>query len=915
MSKLHAQREKRNFKAIPGWKRTLKHSKFHDLKLYLYTQESTILMVILNTITTMQQLSLLYLKLSDNNRKSNFHRSFYNSFLPYLTLDLIIESYMSASLILISLYLAVKMILFWYFYSSTFENSANGNRSKLYLQILFSLNFIDITILKIPILNFMMKNFFLKKKQNFEIVRILEIFISLLSLFILYVEFAMNQVFSFDFNFKKKNLFFTKTSFKKTLNMIITTTLALLKHIELNNESLSIKILVNFIGILYCLGMIHVFLKDLIYLKSPKTTITHITLLLFFMLECSFGFINLVWPIFAENYDLDYIFIVLILQLTCLSMILYRKRINEIKSKYLEQIQDSVTADLYMDIITNFFENKNKSESRVNLLAVLKQHVERCKNTQCLCTLVKYNFGKLRGRTVGQELKREARTRNWLKVAVYDNERTITEISNSHKNSFKSKDSHREAINLDCYNIKQVFSNFYFTLSRKMKDDSFRLFCSYFSYSIFECTNCVGAMIAIYNYIFSLSYRMNQSNFRNLILQNYIDLTSSLLNHKFLNSDVDISRERFSQVYEYLEKIQKIQSLVNSTIEKKVKYFNEFSETKINFMKLLNHGFKIIQAQENIEEMFETLFKTSKNNLYLIKTYIEYQKKFFFKSIGELKEQTERLRYIVKKSQLSKTLAEYLTRENKFNLFSHENKVVFINIYKNQFTVSKFSNNFPNFFEYGSHELKGMLLKHLMPPEIRRYHDSYVSDFLNRRTGSRLRIPHLVTFGQAKTGELKMMGIVIKLEFFMIDDIYLCGLINSHRRNSQRLVLSHMDGKVISVNQRAYKILGEKIFRENYSLFLSIPNLLKYYYPEVVNITKAKGISGKKHYEYVKEQNYSSTLHIEGEKVIKDSSNLVENYSVKSVDFRCFLFKVFLSAKMNLQTSYKKRGLSKFFLL
>lgn len=56
---------------------------------------------------------------------------------------------------------------------------------------------------------------------------------------------------------------------------------------------------------------------------------------------------------------------------------------------------------------------------------------------------------------------------------------------------------------------------------------------------------------------------------------------------------------------------------------------------------------------------------------------------------------------------------------------------VFVNIIKNQFYISKFSSNIPQFFEMTPVEMKGMLLRDLMPKVISKEHDRYVFDYVN----------------------------------------------------------------------------------------------------------------------------------------------------------------------------------------
>jgi hypothetical protein len=101
-----------------------------------------------------------------------------------------------------------------------------------------------------------------------------------------------------------------------------------------------------------------------------------------------------------------------------------------------------------------------------------------------------------------------------------------------------------------------------------------------------------------------------------------------------------------------------------------------------------------------------------------------------------------------------------------------------------------------------------------MPERIAKHHDRYMIDFLNRRTGSRIRVPHLITFALDKKDMLKVIGIVIKIEFYMLDDVYMIAIVNSHQRNNQSVILTQQDGTVSGMNQKAIKLWGEEIAKD-----------------------------------------------------------------------------------------------------
>ena len=76
-----------------------------------------------------------------------------------------------------------------------------------------------------------------------------------------------------------------------------------------------------------------------------------------------------------------------------------------------------------------------------------------------------------------------------------------------------------------------------------------------------------------------------------------------------------------------------------------------------------------------------------------------------------------------------------------------------------------------------------------------------------------------------------MVSVLMKLEFFMIDDVYLSGILIDDPCNADPMILTEEDGKILSMNDKAVDKLATEFFESPYSLFLSMPLLLKYYFP------------------------------------------------------------------------------------
>ena len=172
-----------------------------------------------------------------------------------------------------------------------------------------------------------------------------------------------------------------------------------------------------------------------------------------------------------------------------------------------------------------------------------------------------------------------------------------------------------------------------------------------------------------------------------------------------------------------------------------------------------------------------------------------------------------------------------MEKEKQLNLFDDTNIAVFVNITQQEFLINKFTSNAPDYFGYSKEELQGLLLSDLMPKRIQVLHNSFVLDFVNQRRDPIYKTAMLKSFAFTKNRQVKMVSVLMKLEFFMIDDVYLSGIIIDDPCNVDAMILTEEDGKVISINDKAAASLGTEFLESPYSLFLSMPLLLKYYFP------------------------------------------------------------------------------------
>ena len=369
------------------------------------------------------------------------------------------------------------------------------------------------------------------------------------------------------------------------------------------------------------------------------------------------------------------------------------------------------------------------------------------------------------------------------------------------------------------------------------------------SFLVFEVKNYVGCLINCYNYMYSMDYKQHQTFTKNIALENFLDISSKRLHQKFLDSKFWMSQARIYDAYEYYEKLDNIESLFEQCVRSKIDFYHELAGYSINLKLIIKSAKKIKKCKNEIEKLFEDLSSVQLNNSRLVSLYLNYQLNIKLQSENELKIWFEKLHFILKSDRSQRTLTKLQDKKSGMNIFSNNNMVVFVNILKSKFFISKFSSKVPEYFEYQPSEMKGMLISHILPKEIQVQHDRFMLDFINQKVSPIIKTGALTSFCQTKTNDLRMMGVIVKLEYYMTDDVYLAGLMIPHPKNEQILILSNDQGKIISMNQQANQALGSGVKDNPYRLFLSMPLLVKYFYPKVKRALKYKKLIKQKKQE------------------------------------------------------------------
>ena len=130
---------------------------------------------------------------------------------------------------------------------------------------------------------------------------------------------------------------------------------------------------------------------------------------------------------------------------------------------------------------------------------------------------------------------------------------------------------------------------------------------------------------------------------------------------------------------------------------------------------------------------------------------------------------------------------------------------------------------------------------------------------------------------------------IIKLEYFLMDDIYLAGFLVPHPRNKSSLILSNLNGKIVAMNQKAKNLIGTTVVDNPYSLFLSIPLLMKYFYPRL-----------EEHLRFKKFSSRANKLKNSG-KFGDENLEIEQNFELETEKFTAFMFKYLLDGKLKLK--------------
>lgn len=905
---------KRNINRLTNWKALKNWAKYHDLDLFRISKSSRIVVITILIIDAIQRLSLISINFPLDSKLNRIHREFYSSVTEIVSLKTSIRSHKVIFTISIGAYMLLKLIATSYFFYIAQSVEVLRSKAAQSLRFFEFLKFVDITILLIPLTGDCFENIFAGEMWELSMV-------SLGSLITLIVEFFYMNTFSIDLRFFKQNLYQGRDKFMEFLRFFGLIFLTFLKNLnEVKLKSEDFDTFINFLNFVLGLWLIYDFSKKLHFMQLQTIRYSYVILNLLYMVESLSSVILFFYPNFIKIFDMDYMIIAVFMLVISYTLVVAKNKEHRLENKFVFDIKKSIEADQYMENLACLFKNTNSKGNKLRLFSLLKLHFKKCKDLRCLCFLLKYPLKKTKEKRLVDHLVKSQNRKKHLKFILYDdivamqilrkeyksrrnedndkwenmteNEREDSDFGETEGNS---EYEHREGfylVNLNSKDLPTVFASFYHIMvSNFEKENPFLFFCSYLSFLVFEVNNYVGTLINAYNYMFRLGYRVSGGILKNIKLMNFIDISNIKLHRKFLESPYWISNKCLFKVFNFTKRVDELEQKFIELIKLNVHFYQELGLSSINFRLVVESGKKIYKIKNEMEKEFESLFKISNNNSKLITLYLNFKLNINFDQDEALIEHYQKLHSLYQMDGY-KTFQELANKHNNLNLFSNTNMLVFVNILKSKFYISKFTSNTPPFFEMDEKDLKGKHLNDLMPSEISKDHDRYVLDFVNQKKTPIIKTASLTSFAVTKSGAIKLVSVIVKVEYLINDDIYLCGIIVPHPKNKEVLILSNLSGRIIGMNKKAKKLLGTMIIDNPYSLFVSIPLLVKYFYPEI-----------EKQLRYSK---FSSRQDRRNVVMEEEDKEFGMNFELETEEFSAFFFKYILSDKAKLKGMFQE---------
>jgi len=810
---------------------------FYDLDLLMYGASSSLMVAILETIQIIQLMSIGIGVIESGHPGMEFHLFMYKQIIPFLIgtrfgfedLEVIILGY-----------LCVSSLFYYAVHRKSLESEEHREMSKKTLQMGSFLSFIEMHVIYIPVAFY--------TGRAILCANIFKIIYGLLSIIICLTKLVIYVFSSHSFDYLSKNKQIGKlpsaTIIRNCCIMLIS---VLSGALEQENEKFLGILLIS--AALFGLSVIRneCLMQHLAHSYTLK--IFRSALWVWFIIECIFLAAQPFFSIILDLTSIDLVVPMMLLPIMRYIVVVNRYRVENLSMQFIYEIKHPDEAELHLQLIYSLLEPKRDTSRYFQLVKYFTLHHKNCRKLTCLCFLLKF-FITERMDTRGvlkEKVKKYKSALKRISLIMYSNPESIKalrydtlKLIDPLSNPEKDIDSDY-FLNLEFTSSEVVMSSLFANYIEEAKKGFALIFLRFVCFLIYQLKNYTGALIYGYSYLRSEEYRTGTNFFRKVIIENLLDKTQRLLNKEFIDSKYWLSDKRVLDVQELCDSIRIIRCEMKRLSRLYCSFYNELSQTVISKKNLVGFSKEILELRGMIEEEFAMNFRKHHKSAYIHKLYIFYMRNFLNKSSSLLKDHKKAIELYSATLYKQENLSQILASQQDFNMFEESIIAVFVRVRDMNYTIEKCTDNAGAFFGYSTPEVIGAPIKLLMPNEIRQNHDNYICDFLNQRFTNINKAPVIRSFALTKGDKLKVISAFAKLEYYLTDDVYLGALIINDITNKSNLILTDHNGKLISHNDNAARIFDRDAFDNPYFLFMSIPSLAKYYFPETKTQIKFTG--------------------------------------------------------------------------
>ena len=750
---------------------------------------------------------------------------------------------------------------------------------KKLLEKLGSLIYIKLTFLLVPISVFC-------AGVIFSSVSIVLKMIAGLMLWVLPLEIALHNLITFDFRYVRINMLQGRDYRLFTIRCVGIFLLSLASVFNRKYKIEKVAIATNFLSLSFHSLLIFIQIRKEIFLGMETVKNCQLLGSVIVVAEIILRFIGFARGDVFNSMNVDYVVLVFIVGFffslknasNIFSDSLMKNALNS--SEYLIH-KYLLTTEKIFDCYTNQSVNRKKIQLYSSLIA----HIQNCQNPLCLCfTFITYldsssnksidtdrksrelfyymqRRNVLQGTVSQNDINNKGRFEELKpKISIFSIPLPIQKLKTHHskivtcafdlsKDCVEVKERSREELKDTEYTLNLdnscSFKMFLCSIMNKQLTDNFKN-TFYFAlailrFKVFEYKNQVAAMIFGYDYLYSLLYKKESRFYADFLLSNIIKISKMKMsesnnttgrNEKVTEEiennplHVDIGKALKFKLKSF-EVRKKIQELTAS----KSRFYSMMSSYRIEFKKMVEEGSEVYLKIEQVRTDLQDLMQQSKVNAQVVRDMIIFEVFILEKgSIG----QSLKVKYkeVIMNHRINGANS-LSTQDSKyrFDPLKFQNVVVCLRSHLADFRIDYYSKNASGMLGTGQQEIQGMHIRDFMPTQIAEFHTQAVYDYLNGSSKAKSKRKIYSTIISAK-GTIKSVMILPKLEWLLLDDFLVAGLIVYRQKNKEPLLCTDTAGNIIGANRSAERLTARGMDITGCSVFMMIPGSITLYFPE-----------------------------------------------------------------------------------